>query len=387
MPDEKKRVFAQEELIENLKEINELYDKNYTRAIVKHVAEPINKIWFRAEFVGWDEIPARNNPERPLILATNHSGMAFPWDAMVFGSLYNKMTDFGKDSARALTAPMLSQSNLMNPFEVPDLWKKAGAVDATFKNFESMMQQSDYNLLLYPEGVPGIGKGFNRKYQLQELKTSFLRMSIKYKTDIVPFYTVNGEYINPYSYNSNAVNKVVNAVGIPFLPLGFMTPLIILQPWMFYFAFPAKLTYVLGERIKPYEMTDKAYEDMSQKDFKEISAKLHDKWQKGLSDAEEKYGRKPYDLKSWFKNLKTNFKHFFAGFPVFWGILFYEFERLFKKHKNEDFEIKTGFFRNLYLFIKHPFVILLFIPVLGLIPMAIKGYKGNRIKKKKRKKT
>jgi len=48
------------------------------------------------------------------------------------------------------------------------------------------------------------------------------------------------------------VNKIANLPGIPFLPLALMTVLIPLQRWLFYFAFPAKLTYVMGRRIKPY---------------------------------------------------------------------------------------------------------------------------------------
>ncbi len=381
----RKNQFSQEEIINNKQEINALFNPEYAKAIVEKTANPINKVWFRAKLIGWEEIPERNNPERPLIYATNHSGMAFPWDAMIFGSIYNEYTNYGEDSIRALTAPMLSASNLMNPFTIPNVWKRSGSVDATFLNFETMMHQTDHNILVYPEGIPGIGKGFNRKYQLQELKTSFLRMSVKYETDIIPFYTVNAEYNNPYSYNSNAINKIVNIIGIPFLPLGFITPFILLQPWIFYFAFPANMKYVKGERISPYKMVDKPYEEISQDEFKELSAKIHVKWQKGLSDAVEKYGKKPFNWKTLFKSFKEHSKLLFAGLPFFWVILFYEFERLFKKHGNGNFEIKTGFFRNIGLIFKNPFLIFYFIPILGWIPIAVKGYKGNKLKKKKKK--
>ncbi len=40
--------------------------------------------------------------------------------------------------------------------------------------------------MLYPEGVPGIGKGFNRKYQLQRLATSMVRLGLQHGTDIMP---------------------------------------------------------------------------------------------------------------------------------------------------------------------------------------------------------
>jgi len=385
MPKEITQTFSDAEIADNQYIINEFYDSDYAKAIVKHVALPINKIWFRAELVGFDTLPERNNPERPLILATNHSGMAFPWDAMIFGSVYNEHTAWTKHSIRVLTAPMLSKSNLMNPFALPNVWKRSGAIDATFLNFETMMQQSDCNLLIYPEGVPGIGKGFNRKYQLQELKTSYLRMSVKYKVDIVYFYTINGEYINPYSYNSNFVSRLVNAIGIPFLPLGIMTPLILIQPWIFYFGFPAKLTYVMGERIKPYEMTTKPYDEISQEEFKDLSAKIRQRWQKGLKEAEEKYGRKPFNIKDLKSNIIRYPKMFFKSMPIFWAFLFYEFERQFRTRTPDKIDLKTGFFRNFGILLRIPFLLSFYIPIIGLIPLAIKGYRNHQLKKNTKK--
>ena len=371
------------DLTENQKIYDEYVNTEYTKGIIDKVIAPIDKVWFRSKLIGWENIPERNNPGRPLIFATNHSGMAFPWDAMIFAYKHTLMTDYSKDSIRALTSPMLSQSALMNPFTIPKLWWRIGAIDATFFNFETMMFNNSKNLLVYPEGVPGIGKGFNRRYQLQELKTSFLRMSIKYKTDIIPFFCVNGEYINPYSYKSDFVTKVVNAVGIPFLPLGIITPFILLQPWLFYFAFPANLTFVYGKRIKPYEMIDKPYDKISQAEFKELSIKIGIKWQEQLSEGVRKYGKKPWDIKGLFRAMFKNFKLLPYALPTSWVLLFHEYERLYKKHGNTDFKIKLGFFRNIWILIKNPFVIFYFIPIIGLIPIAIRGYKGNTLKKKK----
>ncbi|OQX97149.1 MAG: hypothetical protein B6I20_13280 [Bacteroidetes bacterium 4572_117] len=269
---------------------NEFYNLEYTRGLFG-IMEPISKNWFRSEFIGFDDYPERNNQDRPLLFACNHSGMAFPWDAILLGYEINKHFNFNSHSIRALTSPMLSVSALMNPFTLDKLWKIAGGVDATFLNFEAMMYYKDHNLLIYPEGVPGIGKGFNKKYQLQEFKTSFIRMSVKYKTDIVGISTVNGEYINPYAYSSKLINRLVNKIGIPFLPIGLITPLILLQPWIFYFGFPAKLKFVLGRRYKPYEMIDKPYHEISQQEFKSIAAKVRDYMQEDLYEAVRTYTR------------------------------------------------------------------------------------------------
>lgn len=378
-----KKPFISEELKENQKIYYEHLDEEYAKGIAYEVVEKIDKVWFRSELIGWENMPQRNRPGVPLIFATNHSGMAFPWDAIIFAYKYTDYVGIeSNDAIRALSAPMLSKSALMNPFTIDGLWKKIGAIDATYKNFETMMYFEEKNLLIYPEGVPGIGKGFNRRYQLQELKTSFLRMSIKFKTDVVPFYCINGEYINPYSYNSNFINKIINKIGIPFLPLGIMTPFILLQPWIFYFAFPANLKFVLGKRIKPYEMIEKDYDEISQEEFKQLSAKIRKLMQSELDVNVKKYGKRPFRFGALIKNMLRNFKLLPHAFPTSWVIVFREFDKKYRKHKGKNVKIKTGFVRNFWLLIKNPFLIFYFIPILGLIPIAILGYRGNKLKNK-----
>src|SRR5574341_828879 len=260
---------------ENQKIYSEFLDPEFAVSLVKNVLDPLDQCYFRSEFIGFDPYPERTNPERPLIFASNHSGMAFPWDGIVFTSQLLKRNNFDFSKAvRALTAPMLSRSTLMNPFLIDNFWKKAGSVEATSLNFETMMYQPDANVLVYPEGVPGIGKGFDKRYHLQRFATSFIRVSLKYRTDIIPFATVNGEYSNPFSYHSDAVNRIANKIGIPFLPIGFMTLLIPFQPWLFYFGFPAKLTYVMGKRIKPYEMLDKPLEKITEDDIQQLTERV-----------------------------------------------------------------------------------------------------------------
>jgi hypothetical protein len=186
--------------------------------LVKNVLGPLDQCYFRSAFVGFEPFPERNHPDRPLIFASNHSGMAFPWDGIIFTArLFARSGyDFAK-AVRPLTAPMLSRSTLMNPFLVENFWKRVGSIEATSLNFETMMHCPDSNILVYPEGVPGIGKGFDKKYQLQRFfATSFIRVSLKYQADIIPVATVNGEYINAYAYHSDAVNRLANKVGIPF---------------------------------------------------------------------------------------------------------------------------------------------------------------------------
>jgi 1-acyl-sn-glycerol-3-phosphate acyltransferase len=286
--------------------IHEYFDLEYTKAIIKKAIIYLNKYYYRPRFIGFEKMPSRNNPDVPLIFASNHSGMAFPWDGIILASGIYEMFDYGPDCVRPLASPMLSESILMNPYLHDNLWKIVGSVDASFLNFETMMHQNEQNLLIYPEGVPGIGKGFNRRYQFQRFSSSFITMSIKYKTDIVPILTVNGEYINPYAYRCKWLNRLVNYIGVPFFPVGIMSLLLILQPWVFYMGFPAKLTYVLGKKIRPYEMTDKNLEELSYEELVEIKEKVRTEMQEQLNAAVEQYGKKPYWIKEY---LSVNIKN------------------------------------------------------------------------------
>jgi hypothetical protein len=304
------------------------------------------------------------------------------WDGIVFTSQLLKRSNFDFSKAvRALTAPMLSRSTLMNPFLIDNFWKKAGSVEATSLNFETMMYQPDANVLVYPEGVPGIGKGFDKRYHLQRFATSFIRVSLKYKTDIIPFATVNGEYINPYSYHSDIVNKVANKIGIPFLPIGFMTLLIPFQPWLFYFGFPAKLTYVMGKRIKPYQMLDKPLEKITEDDIKQLAEKVRQQMQGELDEAVRKYGTRPYVAKEFFAACRKNAKRYPFFLPFFWPSLFAEFERRHLEKDQSTFKLRL--LDGIRAFFKRPISFAFFLPLIGWIPILWRGYRHrdeNRLK-------
>lgn len=382
------------EIEENFKIFTEHFDVGYAVSITQKVLNSINKYYFRVEFIGFDEFPERNNPHHPLIFASNHSGMAFPWDAICFASALLERNNFELGKAvRPLTAPALSKAHFMSPFLIANFWRRLGGIDATRLNYETMMYYKDAHILIYPEGVPGIGKGFDNRYHLQKLSTSSLRMSIKYKTDIIPFATVNGEFINPLSYSIKFLNELVQKIGIPFLPIGPMTLLIPLQPWMFYFALPAKLKFVRGRRIKPYEMINKPYEEITEEEFTALRDQIHEQMQKELNYAVQRYGQDPYELPELWRMIVQNLGRLFSFFPFMWPILFRAHEQEYKRLKKQLFgdnenelstEEKVKIVKNYHdnepekeitwgtvveTLIKNPSILLLYTPIAGLISM------------------
>lgn len=364
----------------NRKVIRGYLDLPFIRSLVENVLELLDEVYFRSEFIGFDELPERPNADRPIIYASNHSGMAFPWDAIMFSSMFYKRNGYDMSkTGRPLTAPMLSKTTLMNPFLLPDFWKRAGGVDATSINFETLMNMPESDILIYPEGIAGIGKGFNRRYQLQRFSTSILRMSIKYKTDIIPFATINGEYINPYVYSFDSINRQIEKLGIPFLPIGPLTLILIFQPWLFYFAFPAKLTFVMGERIRPYELLDKPFAQITQEDLDQLRDKIHVTMQQQFDIAVKQYGKRPYQWKEFWARWRKNWKKFPYFLPFGWPIMFSEFDRQYHHADGKPVKLDLHFSSVLHYILRNPITIAYFIPILGWIPMLMRGYRNSRL--------
>ncbi len=375
---------------------------SYPRLLSYYVVGPIARLYFRVRLVGFgpEHFPARNNPDRPLILAGNHSGMAFPWDAMVFSSALCERYDFNlAHIARPLTSPLLSKTRLMSPFLLPNFWRRAGGIDATRLNFQTVMRYTESNVLVYPEGIYGIGKGFNHRYELQRLSTSALWLSLQHRTAIVPLACINGEYINPTSYSYEPLNRLVRRIGIPFLPLGPLTLLILVQPWVFYFGMPAQLTYVRGTPIRPWEMTDKPYEALTQADIYALRDRIQAQVQDDLKRAAAQLGQRPYNWRSFWRIARQHRHQLWAYLPFAWPFVFAEFDRRYQRLRAQHGEAleqmdavaayadlvreeegprPLPWWKATWRAVRrHPHMLWLYVPVLGLVPMAIKGYGGK----------
>lgn len=364
----------QEQIQKNLKKLDADFDQDYTAKLLDNVLGLLQEEYFRSMFIGFEPLPERKDPDKPVIYVSNHSGMSFPWDAMIFlTGLYKLNGHKFERIARPLVAPMLARTKILSPFLLEGLWRRVGCLEANMLNFESLMNQSAYDVMIYPEGARGIGKGFEHKYELQHMSTSFVRMAIKYQTDVIPFSTVNGEYINPRTYTSSKIDELAQKLGIPFVPLGGTMPWMLLQPWLLYNAFPSKLTYVMGKRVKPYEMTDKPYEEMTQEDFERIRDVIFEQMQAELLAAVEKYGEKPYDMEEFAKNSWKHRDKFPYLAPSGWPVLFKEFDRQYREDSTKKFELAKGFMGFWETARKHPEALAYYIPILGWIPIIIQS--------------
>ena len=353
-------------LEENKKIYDEHYDPAYLASVHRNVTEFLDKHYFRSRLIGFEEIPMRNNPPHPLIYVSNHSGMAGAWDAVMFANDLHRTLSFDmKNGVRGLSHPLLSQFSSLNPFFIDRFFNRVGAISATMENFETMMHYESTNLMLYPEGGAGMFKGFDRRYQLQKFSTSFIRMALEFRTDIIPVATVNAEYLNPYSYKSDAINRLVQKLtNIPFMPVGPLPALLPFFPWLFHAAMPAKLTFVRGETIKVYEMTDRPLARLTTRDIHRLCELSRAQMQRELDEAVRQYGEDPYELDELADNWLANADRILYILPVGWPLLFLEHERLFAE-RGGDFTMDYSNGAFLRALLRHPKMLAFLTPILG----------------------
>ena len=221
------------------------FDPEWSREMVRRVLGPVIDSYFRARVVGAERIPKGG----PLILAANHSGNAFPYDGMVLDALLWEHDGLRPDAKlRTVYEHELSLTWWMRPFGLANFWRRGGGVDMTFDNFDRLLARGD-RVLYFPEGVPGIGKGFNRRYQLQRFRTSFLLLAARHGAPVLPVHIVNGEWLHPFGYTFRWLDRVFQRLfRVPFLPLP-LGILAIVFPWIWYLAFPARLVFAVGTPI------------------------------------------------------------------------------------------------------------------------------------------
>jgi 1-acyl-sn-glycerol-3-phosphate acyltransferase len=305
----------------HLKGDYEPLDFDYIYGLADEVMEPIIDHYFRAEILGAEKVPV----DGPVILATNHSGNALPFDAMVLDALLWRHQGFKKENKfRSVYAPSLSMKWWMRPYGIPDWWRRCGGVDMKFDNYEYLLEHG-HKVIYYPEGVPGIGKGFLRRYQLQHFYSSFVVLAARHHVPVYPVYAVNAEWVNPTSITFKWLDKLCyKLLGIPFMPF----PIIFLAfvfPFLFYLAFPCNMKFVVGDPIDVEKLVNHRTDDSQNPDkdtLGEVAETIRQKMQAGLNKAVDEYGQKPYKFKDLWHHFRTMDSKLWEVIPTGWPFKF-----------------------------------------------------------------
>lgn len=303
------------------------FDPAYCQALMHRAVGPLLDHYFRASFVGAEKLP----PTGPAILAANHSGSAFPYDAIMLDFALWKHDGMAPAAkCRSVFEKELTMVWWMRPFGVDNLWRRGGGVDMTFDNLERLLQRGD-RVIYYPEGVPGIGKGFHRRYRLQHFRTSFLCLAARHDVPIYPISVVNAEWVMPFHFTWKPLDRLMQRVfRVPFLPLP-AGILAILLPWMWFLALPAHMIFVVGDPIDARAMVREA----GGTDFEHIERAVLDRaahrarllMQAKLDAGVAAHGRRPYDWRSLLTALRGARGKLARVLPTGWAVAFVRNER------------------------------------------------------------
>lgn len=307
--------------------VSDPLDVEWGRSLEARVLAPMIDTWFRARIVGAERIPERG----PLILAANHSGNAFPHDAIVLDALLWRRDGMRADAKlRTVYEPELSLVWWMRPYGVPDFWRRGGGVDMTFDNFEHLLTRGD-RVLQFPEGVPGIGKGFNHRYELQRFKTSFVLLAARHDVPVLPVHIVNAEWVHPFGYTTRGVDRLMQRVfHVPFLPLP-IGLLAIVFPFIWFLAFPAKLVFVVGQPLDVHGAMRAEgiadYDSPPREALCRAAARVREQMQRELDACVGGYGIPRYDFRSLFRALRRAGRSAIRATPLGWPITYLRHER------------------------------------------------------------
>jgi 1-acyl-sn-glycerol-3-phosphate acyltransferase len=221
----------------------------------------IYESYFRVISKGAEKIPAHGS----AILAANHSGN-LPIDAMM---LWN-------DVLRQTHPPRVARGIADHfvpalPF-IGTLFSRGGMVGGSAGNVRSLLNQGEL-LMIFPEGVPGIIKPWEQRYQLQTFRVGHAQMAIQHGCPIVPVGIVGAEEQLPSLFSSKRLGKIfgIEAVPIPLVPV----PLPV--RYRIYYGDPIPVQ----ERYNPSQADDPL---ILKEVAEEVKAAVHVLIQKGLSD-------------------------------------------------------------------------------------------------------
>ncbi len=94
---------------------------------------------------------------------------------------------------------------------------RAGQIVGTRSNFRRLAEQGEA-ILVFPEGVRGISKTFDKAYQLQEFGLGFMRLALENDLPIVPIAVIGAEEQAPSLYNFKALGRLMGMPAFPITP-------------------------------------------------------------------------------------------------------------------------------------------------------------------------
>jgi 1-acyl-sn-glycerol-3-phosphate acyltransferase len=166
------------------------------------LTRPAYRAWFRVQSYGSEHIPR----EGAAILVANHAGI-LPFDGMMLWTDVLRRTNPPRVS-RAVADYFVPRLPL-----VSTLFARVGSVSGSRSNVSALLDRGEL-LMIFPEGVGGVGKPYRERYRLQHWHVGHAEMAIRHRAPVIPVAIVGAEEQFPLT-----VRLPLHAFGAPYLPL------------------------------------------------------------------------------------------------------------------------------------------------------------------------
>lgn len=164
-----------------------------------------HRMYFRTEVFGVGNVP----PGRALLVA-NHSGQV-PIDAAIVGSAL-----FFDANPPRVVRSMVEKWTATLPF-VSAFFNRVGQVVGVPENARRLLEMGEL-LLAFPEGIRGVSKPFEKRYQLEQFGNGFMRLAIETNTPIIPVAVIGAEEQYVSLGNLKWAARLLNIPVFPLIP-------------------------------------------------------------------------------------------------------------------------------------------------------------------------
>jgi 1-acyl-sn-glycerol-3-phosphate acyltransferase len=199
---------------------------------VEPMLDAVYSRYFRVELSGAENIPTTGR----ALLVANHAG-ALPYDALMLMHGVHK-----EHPTHRTVRPLVEDATFHVPY-LGAMFNRLGAVRACQENGERLLEDGQV-VLVFPEGIKGVGKLFRDRYRLQRFgRGGFVKLALRTNAPVLPCAIVGAEETHPLL---GRVGWLQRRIGFPFLPI---TPTF---PWLGLFGLvplPIKWKIRIGKPI------------------------------------------------------------------------------------------------------------------------------------------
>ncbi|MBI4576184.1 MAG: acyltransferase family protein [Planctomycetes bacterium] len=218
--------------------------------------------WFYRRYFRCDTVGAEKVPRGRVMLVANHSGQ-LPCDAaMLAMALFLEC-----EPPRAVTG-MVERLAARTPF-VSEYFVRLGQMTGTPENCRQMFEEGRA-VMVFPEGVRGLGKVWRDRYRLERFGGGFLRLCLECRTPIVPVGLAGFEESMP---SFSQLRPLARLLGLPYLPL---TPTLLPVP------LPTRCYITFGDPIR-FRGSPRDDDALIGKKVRRVAAEIDRLIQAGLS--------------------------------------------------------------------------------------------------------